>query len=287
MASKNIFEIKGAVTRDLVLECKKWLERCTPSPGNPIVIVIDTLGGLTYPAFHLIRCIRNKTGAVPFITIARQACSAGALLFLAGNIRKIIPSGEIMIHCPDWTVPITALDENGAIPAKDFEVAKLLKDSAIKLLKKTKLTDSEIWEIMKPNGGKTFTTEQALNAGIATEIADELHGENNNMDQNAAREIFESIKTAETELKQDLIRCALRYARLRTDWRLANPDERRLMETARTAAHNALIDSANILSRAMVKIGEDATWRRKLGDDRKEIGDWACYVHAHLGIEAR
>lgn len=52
------------------------------------------------------------------------------------------------------------------------------------------------------------------------------------------------------------------------------------------AAHNALIDSTNILSRVMVKIGEDAAWRQKLGDDRKEIGDWACHVHALLGIEA-
>ena len=107
------------------------------------------------------------------------------------------------------------------------------------------------------------------------------------MNQKTASDILENVRTKETELKNGLILCAVRYARLRTDWRLANPDERRTMETARTAAHNALIDSANILSRAMVKIGEDATWRQKLGDDRKEIGDWACHVHALLGIEAR
>ena len=107
------------------------------------------------------------------------------------------------------------------------------------------------------------------------------------MNQKTASEILGNVSTKENELKHCLILCAVRYARLRTDWRLANPDERRLMETTRTAAHHALIDSANILSRAMGKTGEDAAWRQKLGDDRKEIGDWACHVHALLGIEAR
>lgn len=107
------------------------------------------------------------------------------------------------------------------------------------------------------------------------------------MKYEAAIEILAEIKTCETELKHNLILYAMRYARLRTDWRMACLHERQAMDSTRTAAHNALIDAANILSRAMVKAGEDATWRRRLGEDRQEIGDWACHVHARLGIEAR
>lgn len=107
------------------------------------------------------------------------------------------------------------------------------------------------------------------------------------MNPEIAAEIFDAIKTEDHELKQSLILCAVRYARVRTDWRLAIPDERRAMDAGRIVAHNALFDAANILSRAMLKSGEDVTWRRKLGDDRKEIGDWACHVHARLGILAR
>ena len=107
------------------------------------------------------------------------------------------------------------------------------------------------------------------------------------MNHEAAIRILESISTSESDLKRNLILGAIRYARLRTDWQLTTLEERRAMDPARTAAHNALIDSANILSRAMVKVGEDATWRRELGDDRKEIGDWACHIHARLGIDAR
>jgi len=56
---------------------------------------------------------------------------------------------------------------------------------------------------------------------------------------------------------------------------------------ARTPAQNALIDAANILSRAMLKAGEDTNWRRELGHHRKEIRDCSCHIHAHMGIEAR
>jgi hypothetical protein len=107
------------------------------------------------------------------------------------------------------------------------------------------------------------------------------------MEHNTAVKILENIKTDETELKRHLVLSAVHYARLRADWRLADVRERMAMDSARTAAHNALIDAANILSRAMIKAGENATWRRQVGADRQEIGDWACHIHAHLGIEAR
>ena len=107
------------------------------------------------------------------------------------------------------------------------------------------------------------------------------------MNHEFAIALLESIKTNEAQLKQELVLCAVRYARLRTDWQLSDPEGRCEMAARRTAAHNTLIDAANILSRTMLKAGEDTAWRRKLGDDRKEIGDWACHVQAHLGILAR
>jgi hypothetical protein len=107
------------------------------------------------------------------------------------------------------------------------------------------------------------------------------------MNYDTATEIFEAIKTKESPLKRDVVLCAIRYARIRTDWRLLAIHERKALDPARTAAHNALIDATNILSRVMVKAGEDTTWRRQLGNERLEIGDWACHIHACLGIQAR
>ncbi len=63
--------------------------------------------------------------------------------------------------------------------------------------------------------------------------------------------------------------------------------ERLEADKQRTSAHNALIDAINVLSRSMAKAGQDNEWRRLLTDERKVIGDFSCFLVAHLGILAR
>ena len=89
------------------------------------------------------------------------------------------------------------------------------------------------------------------------------------------------------ELKDDLLQYAVRYARIRVDWYFLDIDARRETDENRSRAHNAFIDACNILSRNMGKKGLDIEWRAKLGNDRKVIGDFACYVHAYIGVMAR
>lgn len=86
--------------------------------------------------------------------------------------------------------------------------------------------------------------------------------------------------------RRELFRKAVAYAHLRANWMLATREERLDMDQRRTLAHNAFIDACNILSRAMAA-DEDNSWRAVLGDDRKTIGDFACYLHCFLGIEGR
>jgi hypothetical protein len=88
------------------------------------------------------------------------------------------------------------------------------------------------------------------------------------------------------KLENDLLARAVRYARVRTDWQLADYDRRREIDDSRTAAHNALIDACNILSRAVSERGKDISWRAQLGQDRKSIGDFACYLPCLLGLLA-
>jgi len=89
------------------------------------------------------------------------------------------------------------------------------------------------------------------------------------------------------ELKRAFIASALRYARLRADWAVADTAARMTLDDERTVAHNALIDACNILTRYMARKGQSVVWRQQLSGDRKLIGDFACYVHAILGIGAR
>ena len=59
------------------------------------------------------------------------------------------------------------------------------------------------------------------------------------------------------------------------------------MDGQRRAAHNAFIDACNAMSRAMHTAGFSNEWRAELTMDRKEIGDFACYMHCILGVRAR
>jgi len=107
-------------------------------------------------------------------------------------------------------------------------------------------------------------------------------------DINLFENIFKDIRTSkETELVTELIEYAVRYAQIRVEWQLSNAEKRIELDRARTLAHNAFIDSCNILSRAMEKLSEPTFWREQLGTDRKFIGDFACYIHFEISIRAR
>lgn len=108
------------------------------------------------------------------------------------------------------------------------------------------------------------------------------------MEMHTARRVHEAIEASTLHgLRADLYGAAVRYARIRADWHLAQLEQKKEMDRTRTLAHNALIDACNILSRNMLKAGEDNGWRGLLGDDRKVIGDFACCLHALFGLLAR
>ena len=108
------------------------------------------------------------------------------------------------------------------------------------------------------------------------------------MDYRTAEQIWKGIESTRlVSLRIDLIRAALSYSNHRVQWMLALQEQRSEMDAARSRAHNAFIDTCNILSRNMAAGGESIEWRRLLGDDRKEIGDIACYIILFLGLAAR
>lgn len=95
------------------------------------------------------------------------------------------------------------------------------------------------------------------------------------MNLRTAKIILDQIEASQcSDLKHDLYRAALRYTSLRFEWRLSTTEERQQMDSTRTRAHEALIDAFDILSREQAKRGEDHSWRKALGDNRKELGDW-------------
>ena len=100
--------------------------------------------------------------------------------------------------------------------------------------------------------------------------------------------IYQDIKgTTLNELFDDLVECAIRYAHIRTDWKFLSIEERIRKDPLRTSTHNVFIDKCNIIAQNMGNNGENNDWRQKLGTNRKQIGDFACYLHCILGISMK
>lgn len=108
------------------------------------------------------------------------------------------------------------------------------------------------------------------------------------MNYNQAQRIFAAIEASnQGGLRCDFFERAINYAQFRARWPMLSFEQRRELDNLRTAAHNTFIDSCNILSRNMAHTGEDNSWRADLGDDRKVLGDFACFILLILGLRGR
>lgn len=87
------------------------------------------------------------------------------------------------------------------------------------------------------------------------------------------------------DLYNRLIEKAVRYEHIRAGWNALSREEKLEKDESRTAAHDSFISSINIISRVEGKIG--LQWRERLTDDRKRIGDFACYLALFQAIDAR
>ena len=65
------------------------------------------------------------------------------------------------------------------------------------------------------------------------------------------------------------------YADLRANWKQIRKGQRD--NDGRTRKHDNVIHTLNL----------DVSWRQQLGDQRKRIGDFACYVAMLYGLSAR
>lgn len=110
----------------------------------------------------------------------------------------------------------------------------------------------------------------------------------NSMDWEKATRLAYAIGRSKlAEQRMDFFRAAADYARLRSEWQLAAPEGKAAMNSTRTLAHDTFISTCDTMAQVMGETGEDASWRADLGNDRKELGDFACYVNLMLGLAAR
>lgn len=89
------------------------------------------------------------------------------------------------------------------------------------------------------------------------------------------------------DLYRNVFAAAVKYSQSRAGWPLWDREKRMSEDSTRTSRHNQVIDSVNILARYLQSQGKPAAWRDVLGDDRKRIGDFACYLVFIGSLNAR
>lgn len=103
--------------------------------------------------------------------------------------------------------------------------------------------------------------------------------------------LLHSIKICTNEYKDEivneLIEKTIKYSAVRAKWEIWDRETRISEDKGRTIIHNAVIDAFNILARLLSKDDIDTTWRDELGENRKRIGDFACFLVYMIGISNR
>ncbi len=89
------------------------------------------------------------------------------------------------------------------------------------------------------------------------------------------------------ELYKNLIDAAVKYSLFRANWHFWDKEKKMTEDSRRTKCHDIVIDCFNILARYLKNQGKAAAWLDILGDDRKRIGDFACYLIFAESLNAR
>ena len=89
------------------------------------------------------------------------------------------------------------------------------------------------------------------------------------------------------EIVNELIEKSIKYSVVRAKWEVWDRETKIKEDEGRTLKHNSVIDAFNILARLIKSEDIDISWRDRLGDDRKRIGDFACFLTYMVGINNR
>lgn len=116
---------------------------------------------------------------------------------------------------------------------------------------------------LKERNSLTFSEMQKIHADMVAEIG---------TDEDAL------------ELYDELVGMAVKYSGIREKWLGMERQKRMEQDEKRTLTHDSLIVKVNQLWRF---IGKESAWRETLGEDRKRIGDFACYLAFINGLCAR
>ncbi|MTB35397.1 hypothetical protein [Streptococcus uberis] len=85
----------------------------------------------------------------------------------------------------------------------------------------------------------------------------------------------------------DFISASVDYSQARGEWLLLSREEKHVKDDMRTTKHNKFIYTLKIFIAYSKQKGYDFPWFESIKDNRKQLGDLACYISYIYAVNAR
>lgn len=170
-ADRRLF-LTGEVTDENCIELIKQLMYLShEAPDKQITLYIDSCGGSVSAGLALYDTIMLLKAPIRTVVLG-SAYSMGAILFLAGTVREMLPSSKVMIHDPSYGHASFA----GKKPHQLQEEVNSLKECQKKLIdiicERTGRSRKEV--SAKTRYDSFFSADRAIEFGLATGIAQSI-----------------------------------------------------------------------------------------------------------------
>ena len=168
--SKRIIHLDDKIDFDSAVAIEKQISYLNvQDPEKEIIIKITSPGGIVQAGMVVVDAIRMSKAPITCVAVGFVA-SMAAIIFAVGNKRIVYPSATIMIHDPlTKGISGSALEiqeQSQNLMAVRKLTARILAERCHKQIK----------EIYKATERSTyFSAKQAIEFGIADEIADRLY----------------------------------------------------------------------------------------------------------------
>lgn len=134
---------------------------------DEITLFINSPGGEVISGLAVYDCIKIMKSSVKTVCIG-DAASMGAIIFLAGEKREMLPHARILIHDPSYG----HLDVSGKKPheiQRGVDSLNKVRETLAEIIsEKTGKKIDEIYEITAED--QYFTAEEAIEFGLATDV---------------------------------------------------------------------------------------------------------------------
>ena len=169
LKNREIF-LTSEINDQSAVDTIKQLMYLDHKSADPVTIYINSHGGSVISGMAIYDYIRLMRSPVTTVCVG-TAASMGAILFLSGSRRMMLPHSKVMIHDPYFGGTAMAGQKPLELKEKLNDLMETRKMLAEVIVEQTGMSKRQVLNFTKKD--TFFDAKEALKVGIATEILGE------------------------------------------------------------------------------------------------------------------